>query len=681
MPRLRKIGIVGLLLTVMSVRAIDSVTLTIAEIEAEGWRLEGVEVALTDIDAKSQAVVLSARKLTLPEPFDTFEFAEIRCVDFSWGNDEIECRNGRGEIRSERFESPRFNFSFHIGQNSSELRIDDLKIGGGTLAATAETKGEQWSVRIRSRGLQSGLAKLFIDPADFQIGAGSADIVLDAEGKASGLDRIEGHIRLAGASGQTTDGSIAGESIDAAVSLKAGFESGDWKWFGRGEINSGAIYIEPFYLEIPDESIVFNSAGRFYAASNKADIVHFSVSHPGVFDISASGMIGLAPKLAVEHGRIFLNADNLKAVSDAYFGPLVSGTWLEGLSVSGRLGGDLALQDNMPTEFVLDFSDLSLNDDQSRFGLQHGIGSMHWSNRIGSAKPSIFAWQQFQADGLPIGPSKLSFITEAKSFRLLNKTRLPIAGGALSIDRFEWSADGGNDHDLFFTGSIESVSLESLSEALGWTPLSGTISGTIPGLDYRNNKLTLDGELKIDVFDGEITISKLASIGLFSDFSQVYADIEIDGLDLYRLTNRFEFGGIEGRLSGFVRDLYLENWQPVNFFAWLGTPENDDSKHRISQKAVDNLASIGGGGATDLVSRTFLGFFDTFGYDKLGIGCYLNNGVCQLTGVDPAEQGYYIVKGGGLPRIDVMGYNPRVDWHVLLERLKRVTATDDVVIE
>ncbi|MGR9053308.1 MAG: C4-dicarboxylate ABC transporter, partial [Gammaproteobacteria bacterium] len=113
----------------------------------------------------------------------------------------------------------------------------------------------------------------------------------------------------------------------------------------------------------------------------------------------------------------------------------------------------------------------------------------------------------------------------------------------------------------------------------------------------------------------------------------------------------------------------------------LGTPTKDDSTHRISQKAVENLASIGGGGAADLVSRSFLRLFDTFGYDRLGLGCYLHDGVCQIMGVEPAKQGYYIVKGGGLPRIDVIGYNPRIDWNVLLSRLARITVSSEAVVK
>ncbi|MFU8790424.1 MAG: C4-dicarboxylate ABC transporter, partial [Methylobacter sp.] len=120
-------------------------------------------------------------------------------------------------------------------------------------------------------------------------------------------------------------------------------------------------------------------------------------------------------------------------------------------------------------------------------------------------------------------------------------------------------------------------------------------------------------------------------------------------------------------------------WRPVTFFAWLGTPENDNSRRGISQKAVKNIANIGGGGASDLLSRSFLSFFETFGYDKLGLGCYLHDGVCQLMGVEALESGYVIVAGGGLPRIDVIGYNARVDWDVLIERLKRVTTSEPSV--
>ncbi|NOR81198.1 MAG: C4-dicarboxylate ABC transporter, partial [Methyloprofundus sp.] len=113
----------------------------------------------------------------------------------------------------------------------------------------------------------------------------------------------------------------------------------------------------------------------------------------------------------------------------------------------------------------------------------------------------------------------------------------------------------------------------------------------------------------------------------------------------------------------------------------LGTPEDDDSTHRISQKAIESIASIGGGGVSDLLSRSFLGIFSNFYYSKLGFGCYLHQGVCQLMGVEVVDNGFYLVKGAGLPRIDVIGYNPELDWDILVNRLSRITTSDEVIIE
>ena len=91
--------------------------------------------------------------------------------------------------------------------------------------------------------------------------------------------------------------------------------------------------------------------------------------------------------------------------------------------------------------------------------------------------------------------------------------------------------------------------------------------------------------------------------------------------------------------------------------------------------------SLGLGGAGAVLSSTFLRIFDEFSYRRLGMSCRLSRGVCEMAGVAPAENGYYIVEGGGLPpRIDVIGFNERVDWPVLLGRLKQINRTEGPVI-
>jgi hypothetical protein len=52
-----------------------------------------------------------------------------------------------------------------------------------------------------------------------------------------------------------------------------------------------------------------------------------------------------------------------------------------------------------------------------------------------------------------------------------------------------------------------------------------------------------------------------------------------------------------------------------------------------------------------------------------------------MMGVEARPEGYAIITGGGLPRIEVIGYNPRVDWNVLMERLSRISTSDEAIIK
>jgi hypothetical protein len=65
-----------------------------------------------------------------------------------------------------------------------------------------------------------------------------------------------------------------------------------------------------------------------------------------------------------------------------------------------------------------------------------------------------------------------------------------------------------------------------------------------------------------------------------------------------------------------------------------------------------------------------LKFFDEYNYEKLGITCRLRGDVCEMSGVEVAPNGYYIVKGKGLPRIDIVGNQGRVGWKQLMSSIQ-----------
>ena len=54
-----------------------------------------------------------------------------------------------------------------------------------------------------------------------------------------------------------------------------------------------------------------------------------------------------------------------------------------------------------------------------------------------------------------------------------------------------------------------------------------------------------------------------------------------------------------------------------------------------------------------------------------------------MGGVESAgqAQGYYLVKGGGLPRIDIVGFNRKTDWSLLVDKLKQVAEGGTPIIQ
>jgi hypothetical protein len=662
--------------------AIENISLDIGALNAQGWKLENLRIALSDIPKRRQQLILTIKKLALPKPFDDLTLADMRCTSFSWGGNQIVCEEGRARIDSKHWRSPKAVFSFRLSEKSSTAKVTGLRMFGGTIHAELTEQAMQWQVKLTGERLDSVLLQKQLGLNPVEIKTGELSFVLLANGAKTEIDEIDLSARLDRLTLQSPDGKSATETLSAAAQVHANRDEERWHWRLNQQLTGGALYLEPVYLEAGNEPIRLAGRGTWDPVRQRIDIESSSFDHVGTATVTGRASLEAGTQLKLSQAVLSVQADDLTRFSSVYLKPFAEQTTFEGLSLQGRAKAELTIADQALTNLAANFAGLAIRDESGRLNAEGGKGSIHWSNDSNSTMPSTLGWERLSLFALPIGPAQLAFSARADRVELLQKTRLPFLGGRITLQRFNFQSHPDREPDIYFEGRLSDVSLEKLSSALNWTPLSGTISGKIPGVEYRDNILKLKGELNVKVFDGNVKIVNLASSGLFSDFPTLSAEIELDHLDLDQITRKFEFGGITGRLSGFVKNLQLENWRPVGFYAWFGTPDDDDSRHRISQKAVQNIANIGGGGAADLLSRSFLRFFDTFGYDKIGLGCYLHDGVCQMMGIEAAETGgYRIIKGGGLPRIDVIGYNPQVDWTVLMERLQRITTSDEVIIK
>ncbi|MGR9087922.1 MAG: C4-dicarboxylate ABC transporter [Gammaproteobacteria bacterium] len=661
--------------------AVDSLSLGVASIDAQGWTLRGIHAGLTGISGKQQALILIIDSLSFHKPFDDLNLVNVRCHDFGWKHNELWCRRGRAEIRSRSWQSPSANFAFHIGEQKASFELTDLRFLDGRFSLKAVEQGRQWQVVLKGKGLNVPQFQKLLTPASLEIGKGAINLDLEATGSQTQINSIHLSAEAEGLSLHTQDGKIATESLSLFTSLQAQDRRGIWHWRGQSRLTGGGLYVDPVYLDAEGQSVSLEAEGEWNGRNKQADIRSVRYVHANTGEVTGQASVQLDGGLRLNEATLSLRSDDMERLASIYLKPFLEQTSWDGLELKGQLYADVTAARQSLKAVSAVFNNLELLDSRERFAVSGGSGTVNWSDAKEFDRPSTLAWRQLQLGAVPMGAARLSFLTRTDTIRLLEKTRIPLFGGAFSIKRFDWQGGNGQDPSVFFDGNLNQVSLEQLSLALGWTPLSGTVSGAIPGVEYSHQTLKVGGELLVRVFDGIVKVGSLALSDVFTDLPVLTAEIEMDNLDMDQITRHFEFGGITGRLSGYVKNLVLENWKPVSFYAWLGTPEDDDSSHRISQKAVKNIASIGGGGASDLISRSVLSFFETFGYDKLGIGCYLHDGVCQLMGLEATSTGYYIIKGGGLPRIDVIGYNSRIDWEVLIERLKRITASDDVIIE
>jgi hypothetical protein len=340
---------------------------------------------------------------------------------------------------------------------------------------------------------------------------------------------------------------------------------------------------------------------------------------------------------------------------------------------AGTLSGRVELANDAVTRLDADLVGLDLRDTRGRVWMKRLRGALHWSP-AGAARPaaSHIEWDEGGAYGLAGGAARLDFAAQGASFALLKPARLPIFDGALAIRELSVRDAGSEQQSLEFEGDIEPISMPKIARAFGWPEFAGTLSGRIPRIEFRDKLLTFGGDLEARVFDGTIVGRNIRLQDPLGRWPRLFADIELRKLDLGLLTQTFEIGSITGRIEGEIKGLELFAWTPVAFDGYLQTPKGDRGRHRISARAVGNLSNIGGGGGgvgAALQTGVFK-MFDEYDYEKLGLRCRLANDVCLMSGVEPAGDGYYILKGRGVPRINIIGNAGRVNWPQLLSQVQ-----------
>lgn len=398
-----------------------------------------------------------------------------------------------------------------------------------------------------------------------------------------------------------------------------------------------------------------------------------------VLDLKGSAVLNAESELA--DLNLDLNLPDLATARDRYLSGFLAPAGFPDLILSGGASAALNLRDRKLEQLRVKLDSLNAIDSKARFTFAGINGDVHWTRQAGNIQ-SAFIWDSAAMYGIGLGKAKFAFDSANGSLNLSQAVNIQALEGIIRVDHFRWqppNADLGTRFELGM--SMDKLDMASLSQRLGWPAFTGSISGKIPRARYQDNVLNLDGGLQMSVFSGEVGLSNLVMERPFGVAPTLSADVALDNIDMEPMTRAFEFGSITGSLDGYIRNLRLVDWSPVAFDARFYTDDKWKGKRRISQKAVRDISSVGGSGLMAGLQNQVLKIFDDFGYEKIGISCKLKDNVCAMDGIGSAGDGYTIVAGGGLPRIQVVGFRRRVDWPTLVSRLEAATEGQAPVIQ
>ena len=474
---------------------------------------------------------------------------------------------------------------------------------------------------------------------------------------------LEADIQFKQVSFSDESGLHAGDKLTGNIKLSAQLVKSKWLWKGVFNWKEGELFWQPFYFGQAGNQ--FDIEGTYQAPMLNIQQANLHIN--GVGQLSASADINVQTKA---FNDIKVNARNVDftGLYQTFIQPMAQKSVFGNLRVSGKADWEFEVKDMQPQNFELNIENANIEDLNGKFGFTNLNAHIPWD--YNQVKNIFLAYERGHLLNMPLGLTHLK--AEVNRYAITTpQLTLPILDGALKFEDVS-AAWIGNGMVWHLQMQLQPISMNSFSKALGWPEMKGQIDGQIPLITYANEQLNMDGQMQFNMFNGMVAMSGLRIDRPIGVAPKLYANLTMRNIDLGDLTRTFNFGSIEGKLEGDVKDLRLENWKPVYMDAIIQTA---DGKHvkKVSQRAVENITALGGEGTAAALQRTFLRFFKEFNYEKIGLSCQLRQDICKMGGVESTPTGFVIVKGKGAPSVNVNGYTQYVSWKDLLARMQRIT--------
>jgi hypothetical protein len=551
--------------------------------------------------------------------------------------------------------------------NTLELSVTQDKASARIALPIDQTTHAQITLKGFPAGWLNGLLST-VWSGHMTTGRVDADLALDLldQGLQAG-----GQFALDGAGFDSPGGKLAGQKLSGSGRLGIDSRAASTSIDLDAALRGGEVLLGPLYAALPAHPVQLSLSAR--SQKGVLSMPRLRLTDPDALQLE--GELGFNANGDLSQLQLARFNARLPAAYDRYGKGWLRSLGIDELVGAGEVSGSFALDSSGPTAFAVQTGGLDLSLAQGRLGVTGLHGALDWSAH-GDRPSTKLGWRALQVYRIPNGAAEGGWRSRGGVLALEKPLAIPVLDGQFRVQSLAWKPAAATGERLQTSLALTQIDMAALCRALGWPEFKGTVGGAVPSMRYVDDRVEMGGGLSLNVFDGFVDITRMTVSQPFGAAPVLTGDIALRKLDLALLTSVFDFGSITGRLNGALAELRLVAWKPAAFKASFVADEGG----RISQKAVNNLTAVGGGGLAGGLQGTVLKIFKTFGYKRIGLTCVLKGDVCSMGGLGTAKDGYTIVEGSGLPRLTVVGHQREVDWPTLVRRLQAATEGDGPVV-
>ncbi|MBN2059375.1 MAG: hypothetical protein JW882_03065 [Deltaproteobacteria bacterium] len=455
------------------------------------------------------------------------------------------------------------------------------------------------------------------------------------------------------------------------------------------ETSEGEILYDRFYLDLLNNPVSSSGAFHLDLSKHAFEFHQLELIFRDLFSLKARGSL----KYQTEDKGIRLALH----LSDTDIEPLFKNfisepfkaekPFLKTLDIGGRISGDIEIN-NLRNQWeakghlFLKNTDIRMSGDgYSTKGINLDLPFWYRAENIGVERSleGSLSIETISVPLLPEQPFTAAIHVTPNNVEIGPENDLLIQGGKIGLGEITGTAIFST-RPLFRTRiELKDIGIQPLLSGYILRPVDGYINGTLDPVILNQGTVSSKGEIKATPFSGEAIISNPGIIGLWSPFPVISFNSRWKDLDLDQMTSGTSFGRIQGILEGSLNDFQFAYGQPQRFDLLMETVENKGVPQRISVRAIDNIAKIGGGHTPFMgLAGTFASFFKEFPYKKIGIHASLENDVFRVNGTMKEDNHEYIIKRSGFSGVNVVNQNPdnRISFKDMLKRIKRVTSSE-----